>query len=1338
MKKLLLLPLFITLFFFNFLFAQVDIPPALQSWESWVLHDVKDKECPTHYEEHRAVCAYPSKLEVQVEDTALSFKLYVKNFEEQHKLFLPYVYEHWVKDVYANGEEQVVLGDKKPFVLLAKGAYVIQGVIELKEKVKHLQLPKGLALVTLLNQNKNIENPKVDSQNRLWLQSESMNTNKKGSLSVSLYRKVKDGHPMSMQTSLHFRVSGKVRTVVLDGITLKDFEVSKLYSKLNARINADKNLEVELKAGEWSINIDSYATKDLKRLLLRDYTFKYANEETLSFASNEKYRTVEVLDAVGIDPTQTNIPKAWKTLPLYLLEQKRGLTFKELYKSFTHTKDDFSLQREMWLDFNGEGYSFQDNINAKVSNIRRLEASEVLNIGSVVVNHKPMLISTHGDNTQKGVELRESNINIKASGRYEDKVSVLPINGWDETFSKVSTVLHLPPGWSIFTSFGADSHDTLTWINQWNLMDIFLVLLLSISIFKLFGFKWSLLATFFLLLLWHEGDAPTYVWLWLLALVALLRVLESSKMKKILQIILAISAFGVALNVLQFSVYEIRTALYPQLEKIPYSSLSASPSVSYDKSINTNMESNIYKEELQYQNQRKMSKKGYVQQQTEILMQNKIDPNAVVQTGEGVPTWSWTAHRFSWQSAVGSEDKLEVWFVSPMMNKVLNFLKVLGMIFLLFMFLKEFLNKQITTLKDSVFSEQGLKALLLVAFLGVSPQTLKADSIPSAQLLGELKQRLLKAPDCLPDCVSMEKIDFRVEEDVLHIEMKVASATNLVMPLVGNRNSWLPQSVKMDDKTSSDLQVDDKGKLWVHVEKGVHTIHLKGSIKGQNQIMLNSLLPLHNVSLESTKFWKMSSNNHSYVELVNLDQEVNRSRQNVQSAIEAKVSVKRVFYFGLRWYVETEVKLLNSIDKPYTLNYKLLENESILNKEIERQGQNAVLHLNNDKRVYTWRSSLPITSTLALQASSARQVTERWHMDISSLWNVQYEKMALGKQENINNLLIPVFEPWHNEALLLKLQKNQAVKGKSLTIESSHLEVVQSQRYRDLTLSLKIKSSQAQQYSVALSNVKELTSVSIDRVAHYLQVDEHKVSIPLKAKSQEVVIKWREEQSTATKYSFAEINLGKSSVNSSLQLRLPSDQWILFTDGPLLGPAVLLWGMLLAVILFSFILGRIKNNPLKTRDWVLLGMGVSTTSLLIMIPIVVWILILRYKEVNSESLKGTKKNLLQVAIVLLTLVALVSIVGAVSVGLLGSPEMLIAGNNSYGHTLNWYSDRIGVTLENPTVISVSIWYYRVLMLIWAMWISFSLIKWLTWAWSIFSKGDMWSAKAPKEKKLDKK
>ena len=350
-------------------------------------------------------------------------------------------------------------------------------------------------------------------------------------------------------------------------------------------------------------------------------------------------------------------------------------------------------------------------------------------------------------------------------------------------------------------------------------------------------------------------------------------------------------------------------------------------------------------------------------------------------------------------------------------------------------------------------------------------------------------------------------------------------------------------------------------------------------------------------------------------------------------------------------------------------------------------------------------------------------------MDISSMWNMTYSGVESEKQVAQNNLLMPTFRPWKGESLTLNLEPIKAVKGESLTIESSNLDITQSQRYRDLTLTIKLQSSRAGQHIIALENVKELSSVKIDRVDYFLKINNNQLSIPLKGKTQTVVIKWKEEAGTQNIYNFSKIDLNKESVNSKLSLNLPQNRWILWTDGPLLGPAVLLWGVLLSVFIFALILGRVKNSPLKFRDWLLLGMGVSTSSIIIMLPIVAWIFLLRAKEQKGEALQGKMRNFTQVLIVIFTVVALGTIIGAVSVGLLGNPDMMIEGNSSYGFHLNWYSDRITESLEQPVVISVSMWYYRGLMLLWAIWISFSLINWLKWSWGIFSAGDMWVSKA---------
>jgi len=98
---------------------------------------------------------------------------------------------------------------------------------------------------------------------------------------------------------------------------------------------------------------------------------------------------------------------------------------------------------------------------------------------------------------------------------------------------------------------------------------------------------------------------------------------------------------------------------------------------------------------------------------------------------------------------------------------------------------------------------------------------------------------------------------------------------------------------------------------------------------------------------------------------------------------------------------------------------------------------------------------------------------------------------------------------------------------------------------------------------------------------------------------------------------------------------------------------------------------------------------------------------------------------MQTGLVLLTLLALAALFGAVSNGLLGNPEMQIAGNASAQGYLNWYQDRIGNSMPQTWLVSVPVLVYRFLMLAWSMWMAFALIRWLKWGWGCFSGGRLW-------------
>ncbi len=85
---------------------------------------------------------------------------------------------------------------------------------------------------------------------------------------------------------------------------------------------------------------------------------------------------------------------------------------------------------------------------------------------------------------------------------------------------------------------------------------------------------------------------------------------------------------------------------------------------------------------------------------------------------------------------------------------------------------------------------------------------------------------------------------------------------------------------------------------------------------------------------------------------------------------------------------------------------------------------------------------------------------------------------------------------------------------------------------------------------------------------------------------------------------------------------------------------------------------------------------------------------------------------------------MLAVVAAVPGGLLGRPDMRISSGGDYG-ALDWFVDQTQAALPRPGVLSVSMWWYKIAMLAWALWLSFALTRWLKWAWEIFTRDGHW-------------
>jgi hypothetical protein len=303
------------------------------------------------------------------------------------------------------------------------------------------------------------------------------------------------------------------------------------------------------------------------------------------------------------------------------------------------------------------------------------------------------------------------------------------------------------------------------------------------------------------------------------------------------------------------------------------------------------------------------------------------------------------------------------------------------------------------------------------------------------------------------------------------------------------------------------------------------------------------------------------------------------------------------------------------------------------------------------------------------------------------------------------------------------VSRPEAIAGATVTILGGTHEIALGKRQRVSKLDLSLRCSLGEDFLVDLPADAEVTSLAHNGEAIPVRKDGTKVIIPLRPGEQSISIGWKINAPLGFRATAGEVRLPVESANINTFLRVPENRWILWANGPLRGPAVRFWSILVCALIAAWVLGRISLSPLRSFEWMLLAIGLTQVPLPAALTVIGWLFFLAWRgRASFLSLPPWGYNFLQILLILLTAGALAVFVAVVAEGLLGNPEMFIVGNGSSRTLLRWYQARSDAILPRPACISVSIWWYRLLMLGWALWLAASLIRWLRWAWQQFSSG----------------
>ncbi len=1459
--------------------ATVPVPEALEPWREWALFGAEGAGCPFHIHSFaQRACVWPGPLTLSVTADGLRFtqdvEVHGRSPGDEAAIELPGSDGFWPVAVSTAGTAlTVVAEDGHPVVHLEPGRHRIDGLIPWYSLPDSLRIPPHTALVHLRQADGRAVAPRIDADGRLWLVEHGQGEpapveTAENHLHMEVFRHLLDDIPFRMETRLQFQVSGSPREVVLGRALPDGFVAQRLDSPLPARLEADGRLRVQVRPGLWTLQLTARRTDPVTVITLVDSassdgaakpaadhtaaavfsTVKATAAESTAAASNllsdssaspeafdsawpaeeiwvveaqPALRQIRVEGVAAVDPRQTTLPPEWQALPAYRLQPGDSLTLRELRRGDPQpSPNQIELERHLWLDFSGAGFTVRDRFSGHLYRDWRLDAGPHLQPGSLDIDGVPQVITRLADGRQ-GVEIRNGELRVSALGRTgEDGAThrrTLAASGWLQDVDRLQATLQLPPGWRVFTATGVD-RATGTWTATWSVWDLFLVLIAVVAAARLRGLPTGLLTAAALILIHPEHPTALYLLLNVLGVTALLAVLPAGRLGSLLRWYGHGAILVLLLSLLGFMVEQARLALYPQLQmawkqigeddgeyrRDGYGGSSEYPAgdiaAAYPSSdemegglpASAPMEAELAMAIDSAQNATlgRLAKsapapegsfsEGYAPGRPSPRPKadlQRMDPDLAAQTGPGQAHWTWLATHLTWSGPVTRDETFSLWLLTPLENRLLAWLRVILSVLLLAGVTgvtrsggrwrladprmaaprkdsPRMAAARTTAAGDAAGNAAPVSrgghgsgvgprgapgsgktlAVLLALLFAPAAQA----GLPDADLLETLRERLLGASDCTPSCFAIERSHLTLQGERLTVRFTVHARESVYWPLPDSQRQWHIDSVLLDGQPHG-LRNQQPGQVGLEVAVGAgrHDLLLSGTVAPGRDFQLGFPLPIHNLAVEAPQ-WRVSgidngrlpssSLHFSPLDPVVMDAGATGGTLTPDPVVPF-VTVRRELHLGLNWVLDTSIERVAPLEGGISLELPLLSGESITTPGIDVKDGKARVRLGPEQQGLTWSSTVERAASLTLSADTSGAWSEHWSVDPSPLWHLTSTGIAPLKEATAVTQWRPQWRPYPGETLRLDIERPAAVAGPTTTIEQVRQTWTPGLREASSELRLHVISSKGGEQRIELPAGARVKAVRVNDEDRAAAEDEPRVVVALNPGRHWIEVAWNEASQAATLARTPALSITAPYVNHSLQVQMPEDRWVLFAGGPGTGPAILFWGATCVALLLAVALGQSGASPLRTVDWMLLVLGLCTGWLTAIMVVALWFFAMHQRGTRPTAhYRRWQFNLLQWLLAIFTLVVVAVLLAAIPHGLLGTPDMGITGNGSSQHLLNWFVDRGDATLASAWVVSVPLWTYRALMLLWSLWLALQLPKWLRWGWQAFARDGYWRGK----------
>ena len=943
---------------------------------------------------------------------------------------------------------------------------------------------------------------------RVWLKARA-EVQEADALTVRVERLVTGGVPLEVKTRVILDVKGRARRVELGRLLLEGTRAIKATGSLPVRATASGIVEVFAQPGRAVFEIDAVALAPQDRLALP----AGAAVEIWRFVHQPEVRVLKVSGARAVHADQSALPQDWPggetlevTEAILLEEVRRG--------DVGGGRDEVELDRTLWLDFDGRGFTVLDRLGGTLREnfrLRYLGEGEIGRVTDVRAQRDLLVTTTTGD--ERAVELRTTSLDLQVITRAAAARESIKAVGWDRDLDRLSVRVNAPPGWQLLTARGPD-RVTGAVVGELDFLKLGLLGACLALLLWLRSWRAALVGGLALLL---TGGLLVYVALSALALLAAaekVRVLSNMRVG-----MSAIAFLALALGITAMSVSEVQSIVAPQTlspDAIPDAPAAAAVVTAKPASSRPTYEGASVPETLA--------------------------ADVSVQTGPGLTSWSWNRYELEYRGVVDQTAELQLYWLSPGLSITLSLARVLLSIALLLLLL----GRARQTLRG------WRTAALPLAILLFAPAA-QADDFPSSGLLEELERRALD-DKCAGPCVTVPSA--RVDDETLRMEVHAQKRAGVV--LVGSESYSLLE-VRVDGRPTRALRRDKNARVLVRVPAGIHevTARFRWNAGAKNPSTNYAGAPL-----------RLSPR------VLEVARQAGQAQDEVSSEVPPWFFVERRVEIGFPWKIVTTISRPDTRG-PARLTLPLVDGEKLtLPRELDDAGDPQVTFGAGQQQVIL-ESTVEPRAALTLTAPRTGHISETWVTSCSRLWRcTETEDSIAPTQRLVGGRLTPLFQPWPGESLTVEVTRARAARGPTLTIESVDYDVVEEVRSLSANLTVRARASTAGWHTLRLPKDARLKSSTAGGTTFRAVLDDGALLIPMQPGLNVFKTSWTQAHAVSLFTELPAISVEAEATDVHVRVAPEKDRVLLFTGGPRWGPFVFFGLKALALLLFGLLLAR--------------------------------------------------------------------------------------------------------------------------------------------------------------------